>query len=153
MTPLKQAFGKYWLAYYLVYVVSVAAFLWLYRVPLLSRATPDETRLYLLAAVFGVSAGIALLVTILMEVLITLVLLAPRVWQHAVNQGRQEGRQEGRKEGRQEGLQEGLHEGRQEEKERVLAIIDQYGKRDPETGQLVISEEGLRLLNGSDGTL
>ena len=136
MTPLKQAFGKYWLAYYLVYVVSVAVFLWLYRVPLLSKATPDDTRLYLLAAVFGVSAGIALLVTILMEVLITLVLLAPRVWRHAVNQGKREGRREAL----------------QEEKKRVQAIIDQHGKRDPETGQLVISEEGLRLLNGSDGT-
>ena len=101
MTPLKQAFGKYWLAYYLVYVVSVAVFLWLYRVPLLSKATPDDTRLYLLAAVFGVSAGIALLVTILMEVLITLVLLVPRVWQHAVNQGKKA------------------------EKKRVQAIIDQ----------------------------
>ena len=48
----------------------------------------------MLAAVFGVSAGIALSVTILMEVLITMVLLAPRVWRHAVNQGRREGRQE-----------------------------------------------------------
>ena len=132
MTPLKQAFGKYWLVYYLVYVVNVAVFLWQYRVPLLSRGTADDTRLYLLAAVFGVSAGIALTATILMEVLITMVLLAPRVWQHAVNQGKQEGRQE--------------------EKKRVQSIIDQHGKRDPETGQLVISEEGLRLLNGSDGT-
>ena len=136
MTPLKQAFGKYWLVYYLVYVVNVAVFLWQYRVPLLSRGTADDTRLYLLAAVFGVSAGVALTVTILMEVLITMVLLAPRVWRHAVNQGKQEG----------------LQEGRQEEKARVQAIIDQHGKRDPETGQLVISEEGLRLLNGSDGT-
>ena len=93
MTPLKQAFGKYWLAYYLVYVVSVAVFLWLYRVPLLSGGTADDTRLYLLAAVFGASAGIALSVTILMEVLITMVLLAPRVWQHAVNQGRRETQQ------------------------------------------------------------
>ena len=136
MTPLKQAFGKYWLVYYLVYVVNVAVFLWQYRVPLLSRGTADDTRLYLLAAVFGVSAGIALTVTILMEVLITMVLLAPRVWRHAVNQGKQEG----------------LQEGRQEEKKRVQSIIDQHGKRDPETGQLVISEEGLRLLNGSNGT-
>ena len=48
----------------------------------------------MLAAVFGVSAGIALTATILMEVLITMVLLAPRVWQHAVNQGKQEGRRE-----------------------------------------------------------
>ena len=55
-----------------------------------------------------------------------MVLLAPRVWRYAVNQGRQK------------------------EKERVQAIIEQHGKRDPETGQLVISEEGLRLLNGSE---
>ena len=102
MMPLKEAFGKYWLAYYLVYVVGVEAFLWQYRVPLLSGATADDTRLYLLAAVFGVSAGIALSVTILMEVLITMVLLAPRVWRHAVNQGKQEGLREGRQEGRQE---------------------------------------------------
>ena len=102
MMPLKEAFGKYWLAYYLVYVVGVGAFLWQYRVPLLSGATADDTRLYLLAAVFGVSAGIALSVTILMEVLITMVLLAPRVWRHAVNQGKQEGLREGRQEGRQE---------------------------------------------------
>ena len=101
MSPLKQAFGKYWLAYYLVYVVAVAVFLWQYRVPLLSGATADETRLYLLAAVFGVSAGIALTATILMEVLITMVLLAPRVWQHAVNQGKQEGLREGRQETQQ----------------------------------------------------
>ena len=101
MSPLKEAFGKYWLAYYLVYVVAVAVFLWQYRVPLLSGATADETRLYLLAAVFGVSAGIALTATILMEVLITMVLLAPRVWQHAVNQGKQEGLREGRQETQQ----------------------------------------------------
>ena len=126
MTPIKQAFGKYWIIYYLVYVVSVAVFLWFYRDPVLSSATTDVTRLYLLAAIFGVSAGIALLVTIFMEVIIVVVLLAPRVWRHAVNQGRQE------------------------ERKRVKAIIAEHVKRDPKTGQLIISEEGQRLLNGYD---
>ena len=130
MTPIKQAFGKYWLIYYLVYVVSVAVFLWLYRPYLLDNATSDDVRLYVLAAVFGVSAGIALLVVIFVEVLISLVLLIPRVWNMAVNQGRQEGQQA--------------------EKKRVKAIIAEHGWRDPQTGQLIISEEGQRLLSGSD---
>ena len=61
-----------------------------------------------------------------MEVVITVVLLAPRVWKYAVNQGRQQ------------------------EKKRVKDIIAEHGKRDPKTGQLIISEEGQRLLRGSD---
>ena len=41
-------------------------------------------------------------------------------------------------------------EGREEERNRVRDIIAEHGQRDPETGALTISEEGLRLLNNPD---
>ena len=127
MASLKQAIGKYWVVYYLAYTVIAAVLTWFYRVRLLSDSTASDDRVYLLAAIFGVSAGVSLLIAIILEVIVSMVLLIPRAWEHVVNKGREQGRKEVQK--------------------RVQDIIAEHGQRDPETGALTISEEGLRLLN------
>ena len=68
-----------------------------------------------------------------------MVLLIPRAWNRAKD------------EGRAEGLAEGLTVGQAAERDRVQAILSQYARRDPETGRLILdldqdAEE--RLLNG-----
>ena len=131
MASLKQAIGKYWVVYYLAYTVIAAVLTWCYRARLLSDSTASDDRVYLLAAIFGVSAGISLLIAIILEVIVSMVLLIPRAWEHVVNKGREQGREQGRK----------------EVQKRVQDIIAEHGQRDPETGALTISEEGLRLLN------
>ena len=78
----------------------------------------------LLAAVVGLSAGVAVLSVIFVEVTVRMVLLIPSAWRKAKKQGRDE------------------------ERKRVQRIIDEHGKRDPATGALTLSEEGQSLLNG-----
>ena len=78
--------------------------------------TQGTDRIYLLAAVFGVSAGVASATAILVEVIGRMVLLIPDAVKKLIEKGRQEGRQEGLQEGRQEGRQEGLQEGLQQER-------------------------------------
>lgn len=51
-----------------------------------------------------------------------MVLLVPKVWQHAINKGRES------------------------ERRRVKEILSEHSILDPETGQLIISEKGLRLI-------
>ena len=85
--------------------------------------------LYVLAAIFAVAGGTALFVAIIVEVTGRMVLLIPGAWNRA------------------------KAEGRAEERDRVRAILSQYGRRDPETGRLVLdldqdAEE--RLRNGKD---
>ena len=82
-----------------------------------------DDRLFLLAAIVGLSAGVAVLAVILVEVTVRMVLLIPSAWRKAKNQGRDE------------------------ERIRVQKIIDEHGERDPATGALTISREGQSLLN------
>ena len=66
-----------------------------------------------------------------------MVLLIPRAWNRA------------KAEGRAEGLTQGRAEARAEERDRVQAILSQYGRRDPETGRLVLDQDAEeRLRNG-----
>ena len=106
---------------------------------------------------------------IIVEVTGRMVLLIPRAWNRAKDEGRAEGLAQGRAEGRAEGLAaaaglaegravarevgftEGFTEGRAAERDRVQAILSQYARRDPQTGRLILdldqdAEE--RLLNG-----
>ena len=110
--------GGYWGAYYLVYVLGVAFLVYYFWDELLFLETRHlyvET-LFLIGAIYAVSAGTALFVAIIVEVTGRMVLLIPRAWNRAKDEGRAEGlaqgRTEGRAEGRAEGLAEGLTEGR-----------------------------------------
>ena len=163
--------GGYWGAYYLVYVLGVALLVYYFWDELLFLETRHlyvET-LFLIGAIYAVSAGTALFVAIIVEVTGRMVLLIPRAWNRAKDEGRAEGLAQGRTEGRAEGLAEGLTEGRatgltvgraegltegraegrSEERGRVQAILFQYARRDPETGRLVLDQDAEeRLLNG-----
>ena len=91
--------------------------------------------LYVLAAILAVAGGTALFIAIIVEVTGRMVLLIPRAWNRAKDAGRAEG----------------LNQGRAEERDRVRAILSQYGRRDPETGHLVLDQDAVELLrNGKD---
>ena len=101
----------------------------------------DLPQLFILAAILAVAGGTALFIAINVEVTGRMVLLIPKAWNLAKDIGRAEG------------LTQGLTEGRAEERDRVQAILSEYGRRDPETGRLVLdldrdAEE--RLRNGKD---
>ena len=105
--------GGYWGAYYLVYVLGVALLVYYFWDELLFLETRHlyvET-LFLIGAIYAVSAGTALFVAIIVEVTGRMVLLIPRAWNRAKDEGRAEGLAQGRTEGRAEGLAAGLAEG------------------------------------------
>ena len=115
MEPLKSIGERYWIAYYLVYVITAGVGLWRYQP--WQQSGNDE--LYALVAVFALAAGVALLAAILMEVIGRMVLLIPAEIKRLKEIGRKEGREEGRK------------EGRQEERQRILNEVAQLGDRLP----------------------
>lgn len=91
MELLRRAVGNYWVAYYLVYVAMAAWGCWANRNRLdWSQLWQDDV--YLLAAILGISAGIALLVAIVLEVTGRMVLLIPKAWNRAKREGRAEQR-------------------------------------------------------------
>ena len=110
-----ERWGKYWIIYYIVFLAVLA---FLLRRHWHALDWSDETYLLLLAAIFGVSAGAALTVTILSEFGVSIVLLIPSTYKWIKEKGHKEGIQEGlaegRKEGRAEGLVAGLKEGHAE---------------------------------------
>ena len=73
--------------------------------------------IYLLAAIFGAAAGLALLVAILLEVTGRMVLLIPA----AIKKYRDEGREEGRAEGREQG--------REQERQRIIEVLGRLSER------------------------
>ena len=81
------------------------------------------------------SAGTALFVAIIVEVTGRMALLIPRAWNRAKAEGRAEAREEARA----------------EERARVRAILSQYGRRDPETGRLVLDQDAVELLRNGEG--
>ena len=95
----------------------------------------DLPQLFILAAILAVAGGTALFIAINVEVTGRMVLLIPKAWNRAKDVGRAEG----------------LTQGRAEERDRVRAILSQYGRRDPETGRLVLDQDAEeRLRNGKD---
>ena len=91
MELLRRAVGNYWVAYYLVYVAMVAWGCWANRNRLdCSQLWRDDV--YLLAAILGVAAGVALLTAIIVEVIGRMVLLIPKAWNRAKEEGRLEER-------------------------------------------------------------
>ena len=100
METVKTAAERYWIIYYLVYLGPAGAGLWYYWPRLLwywRQPVMQNDSVYLLAAIFGTAAGIALGVAILLEVGGRMVLLIPA----AVKKIKAEGRKEGRNEERQ----------------------------------------------------
>ena len=100
-----ERWGKYWIIYYIVFLAVLA---FLLRRHWHALDWSDETYLLLLAAIFGVSAGAALTVTILSEFGVSIVLLIPSTYKWIKEKGHKEGIQEGLAEGRKEGHAEGL---------------------------------------------
>ena len=90
---------RYWVVYYLVYAACAAFFL-SRRWTLLFQDGTDY--IHILAAIFGASAGIALLFAIAAEVIGRMVLLIPQAVKKIMEKGRAEGRTEGRAESRTE---------------------------------------------------
>ena len=103
-----ERWGKYWIIYYIVFLVVLA---FLLRRHWHALDWSDETYLLLLAAIFGVSAGAALTVTILSEFGVSIVLLIPSTYKWIKEKGHKEGIQEGLAEGRKEGIKEGHADG------------------------------------------
>ena len=134
MEPLKSIGERYWIAYYLVYVITAGVGLWRYRP--WQQSGNDE--LYALVAIFALAAGVALLAAILMEVIGRMVLLIPAEIKRLKEIGRKEGRVEGRK------------EGRDEERQRILDQVAQLGdEASPE--ELLKIVKGESNANGSNG--
>ena len=125
MEPLKSIGERYWIAYYLVYVITVGVGLWRYRP--WQQSGNDE--LYALVAIFALAAGVALLAAILMEVIGRMVLLIPAEIKRLKEIGRKEGRVEGRE------------EGRDEERQRILDQVAQLGDQ-------ATPEEVLKIVKG-----
>ena len=141
--------GAYWVVYYLVYVAGVALLVYHFwdELPFLKAGLGhlDLPQLFILAAILAVAGGTALFIAINVEVTGRMVLLIPKAWNRAKDVGRAEGLAQG--------LTKGRAEARAEERDRVQAILSEYGRRDPETGRLVLdldqdAEE--RLRNGKD---
>ena len=92
MALFRRAVGEYWIAYYLFYVAIAALGCWLNRTRLQWGHLLREDQVYLLAAIFGVAAGVALLAAIILEVTGRMVLLIPKAWNRAKEEGRREER-------------------------------------------------------------
>ena len=85
---ISHLFGIYWVIYYLAYLLAVALLLWLYWGNLMS--SEGNTRIFLLAAVFGTAAGTAFIFTILVEVGVRTMLLIPAAVRKLKREGRLE---------------------------------------------------------------
>ena len=99
--------------------------------------------LYVVSDICAASAGTALFIAIIVEVTGRMVLLIPRAWNRAKAEGRAEALAEERDRAKAEG--------RAKERDRVRAILSQYGRRDPETGRLVLDQDAVELLRNGKG--
>ena len=89
MEPLKNIAERYWIVYYLVYVVVVGVGTWRYR----PWQESGQDELLVLVGIFALAAGVALLAAILLEVIGRMVLLIPAEIKRLKEQGRKEERQ------------------------------------------------------------
>ena len=95
---MQRFLDTYWVLYFAGYVVAILVMGWLHWGDLREGAN----RIYLLAAIFGVAAGAASAVAIIVEVGGRLMLLIPAAVKKILEQGREQGREEGRMEERAE---------------------------------------------------
>ena len=133
METVKTAAEKYWIIYYLVYLGLSGAGLWRYWPRLLwywRQPVMQDDSIYLLAAIFGTAAGIALGIAILLEVGGRMVLLIPA----AVKKIKAEGRKEGRK----------------EERQRTRAVLANLAAQSNGEPALLTPEEVMKILHGEE---
>ena len=116
MGAIKRVARNYWISYYLVYIGGVAFGLWRYWEQL------DEAGVYLLAAIFGASAGGALLVAIVLEVTGRMVLLIPA----AIKKYKEEGRQEERRRIRHRLIELRRSEAPEGDREPVMLTLEDF---------------------------
>lgn len=90
---------KHWFFYASAFIL-IEALLLAINYETLQTSFPNI--LPLLANIFAVSAGTAFTLAILVEVIIAMVLFAPKIKEHFKSQGRAEGRAEGHTEGKAE---------------------------------------------------
>ena len=121
---LKRLIEKYWVVYYIVYVVAVVVIV----VMQWGKLQADDDAIFRLAAIFGVSAGIASFLAIVSEVFGRMVLLIPQ----AVRKLKEAGRKEGRA------------EGRAEERARIQEILDRLDDELPSEGLEELKRKLLR---------
>ena len=119
MEFVKRVFRNYWLFYYVVYVGGVALGLGRYWPQLTAHGG-----ILWLAAIFGVSAGSALLVAIFLEVMGRMVLLIPAA------------------------IKKIKEEGRREERRRIAEVLRQAGEREDGSVHITLTPEVLKLLTG-----
>ena len=124
---MQRFLDTYWVLYFAGYVVAILVMGWLHWGDLREGAN----RIYLLAAIFGVAAGAASAVAIIVEVGGRLMLLIPAAVRKILEQGREQGRVEGREEGRVEGHEEGRMAERAEWEAWLLRRDDAEANRVP----------------------
>ena len=90
MELLKRLAPNYWAGYYAVYVLMTAILAAVFRAQL--RTWPETEALFVAAAIFAVSAGVALLSAIITEGVGHVVLLIPRRIKKIKEEGREEER-------------------------------------------------------------
>ena len=89
---MSHLYRIYWIIYYLAYLIALALLFWLYWGNLMS--SDGNTRIFLLAAIFGTAVGVALALAILAEIGGRIVLLIP-----ASRKGTEKRRPTGREQG------------------------------------------------------
>ena len=85
---MSHLFRIYWIIYYLAYLIALALLFWLYWGNLMN--SDGNTRIFLLAAIFGTAVGVALALAILAEIGGRIVLLIPARIRELKRQGRRE---------------------------------------------------------------
>ena len=85
---LKELIEKYWVVYYIVYVIAVVGIVILQW----GKLQGDNDPIFRLAAIFGVSAGLASFLAIVSEVFGRMVLLIPQAVKKLKEAGRDEER-------------------------------------------------------------
>ena len=110
MEVIKKLAPKYWLGYYVVYALSMIILTARYG-HLITEGT-DAEQIFVAAAIFGVSTGVALTSAITAEGVGYLILLIP----NRIREIKEEGRKEGRAEMQAEVFAAGIEKGRAEER-------------------------------------
>ena len=115
MKVVKKLAPKYWLGYYVVYALTMVILTLRYG-HLITEGSEAE-QIFVAAAIFGVSTGVALTSAVTAEGVGYLILLIPNRIREIKEEGRAEAFAEGREEGREEGRAEAFAEVRAKSEE------------------------------------
>ena len=130
MEVVKKLAPKYWLGYYVVYALSMVILTARYG-HLITEGTEAE-QIFVVAAIFGVSTGVALTSAITAEGVGYLILLIPNRIREIKEEGLKEGRAQGREEGRAEAFAEVRAKSEAEEERRKEGRAEAQSERQTE---------------------